>query len=104
MREHQAYPLFVALTRPPMVMGVTQTFFILNLMLSLILFLGGLKMVPFAVLPIFALSLLLLFFGLHLTGAMCCKKEPYFFELWSGKLELICPNRLLWKCNSYDPS
>jgi type IV secretion system protein VirB3 len=87
------YPLFVALTRPPMVFGVTLTFFCINFVCSIcfalmtknIVITGGLGLL------------------LHMVGLMGCKKDNHFFEVVLGKLKLACPNRKTWGCNSYDP-
>ena len=89
----QTYPLFVALTRQPMTMGVTQTFFVLNFMLCTILFLATMNVV-------IAVGL---FFTAHAIGVMCCWKDECYFETLLGKFELTCPNRSHWGCNTYDP-
>jgi len=104
MTDIRVYPLFVALTRPPMLVGVTQTFFVFNLMGCVILFLGSLAFIDFSTLPFVFISLLGIFIVLHTVGVIGCKQDPLFFDLWLGKFELPCPNRKLWKCNSYDPS
>jgi type IV secretory pathway VirB3-like protein len=40
---------------------------------------------------------------LHLLGFICCYNDPFTFNILLGKYELVCPNRALWGCNSYDP-
>lgn len=90
----RVYPLFVGLTRQPMTMGVTQTFFVLNFVPCVILFLVTKS---FFIVPC-------VFFIFHLFGMACCWKDEAFFEILLGKLECRCPNRKLWGCNSYDPS
>ncbi len=90
---NQTYPLFVALTRQPMTMGVTQTFFVFNFMLCTIFFLMTMNIVIAGG----------IFFIAHSIGVMCCWKDECFFEILLGKFELTCPNRSLWGCNSYDP-
>lgn len=90
---HQVYPLFIALTRQPMTMGVTQSFFVLNFMLCTIVFLISMN-------PIITAGL---FFIAHAIGVACCWKDECFFEIALGRFELICPNRSIWGCNSYDP-
>jgi type IV secretory pathway VirB3-like protein len=79
-------PLFVALTRAPMLMGVTQTFFVLNLGISMILFLVTKKIIWVG----------LLFCALHVIGVLGCHEDERFFEMWLGKLGLVCPNRYFW--------
>jgi type IV secretory pathway VirB3-like protein len=93
IETHQVYPLFLALTRQPMTMGVTQNFFVINFMLCTILFLVSMNLV-------IAVGL---FFILHSIGVICCRQDEAYFEITLGKLELPCPNRSLWGCNSYDP-
>lgn len=87
------YPLFVGLTRAPMMMGVTQTFFVLNFVPCVVLFLITMN-------PIIAGGLFCIFHGL---GMVCCWKDEFFFEVLLGKFELACPNKRIWGCNSYDP-
>lgn len=89
----KCYPLFMGLTRPPMMMGVTQTFFVLNFMLSMIFFLMSMHI----------FMAVLLFGVLQLFGMTCCWKDEFMFDVLFGKFELACPNRSLWGCNSYDP-
>jgi type IV secretory pathway VirB3-like protein len=95
MRESfRVYPLFLGLTRPPMTMGVTQTFFVLNFIPCMIVFL-------------LTMNLLIasgIFIIMHLFGVACCWKDERFFDILLGKFELICPNKRLWRCNSYDPN
>lgn len=88
------YPLFVGLTRPPMIFGVTQTFLVLSFMPCMIFFIITYNL-------IFAAAIYLV---LHLFGYICCYKDTFTFHILLGKLELVCPNRSYWGCNSYDPS
>lgn len=92
--ELHQYPLFVALTRAPMIMGVTLTFFVLSLVPCMILFLITKNIIV-------AGGIFLL---LYVVGVVFCHHDEHFFEILLGKLELSCPNRKLWGCNSYDPS
>ncbi|TAK77636.1 MAG: hypothetical protein EPO11_02405 [Gammaproteobacteria bacterium] len=91
--ELHVYPLFVALTRPPMLMGVTQTFFIIN-------FVTCFSILILSKNPIISIPP---FFMLHIVGFLGCKKDYHFFEIILGKAELYCPNNKYWGCNSYDP-
>lgn len=86
--------LFVALTRPQMFAGVTYTFFVINLIVAVELFL------------IFrSIWVLLAALVLHGIGMLMCLHEPRFFDLWITKVR-NCPrvkNYDLWRCNSYRP-
>lgn len=86
--------LFTGLTRPQMFAGVTYSFFVLNAVLAVELFL------------IFkSLWVLLIAFVLHGVGAVLSLREPRFFDLWITRVSL-CPrvkNFRLWQCNSYRP-
>ncbi len=86
--------LFVALTRPQMFAGVTYTFFIINTVIAVELFL------------IFqAWWVLLIAVAIHGIGMIACLNEPRIFDLWINRVR-NCPrvkNYTLWKCNSYRP-
>lgn len=86
--------LFAALTRPQMFAGVTYTFFIVNAVVAVELFL------------IFrAWWALLIALALHGVGVLLCLREPRFFDLWTTRMR-HCPrvkNHKLWRCNSYRP-
>lgn len=86
------YPLFVALTRTPMLMGVSQTFLVLSF-IPCFLFLLITKAVVTSV---------VCFFVLYVAGVIGCLKDERFFDLLLGNLQLGCPNRHYWGCNSYD--
>jgi type IV secretory pathway VirB3-like protein len=91
--ELRSYPLFLALTRAPMTMGVTQTFFVINFVPCMVLFLVTMNI-------LLAIGIFAIF---HVFGMVCCWKDERFFEILLGKFEFICPNRSYWGCNSYDP-
>lgn len=86
--------LFTALTRPQMFAGVTYTFFVINGMIAVELFL------------IFrAWEVLLVAVVLHFAGMLACLNEPRIFDLWITRVR-NCPrvrNHALWQCNSYRP-
>lgn len=90
----QRYPLFVGITRPAMILGVTQSFFAINFIPCIILFFLTKKI----------LILLAMFFLFHITGAALCKKDNRFFEILIGKFQLVCPNKKYWGYHSYDPN
>lgn len=74
--------------------GVTYTFFIINAVIGVELFL------------IFrSWWVLLIAAALHGLGALFCLREPRFFDLWITRVR-NCPrvkNHDLWQCNSYRP-
>ena len=86
--------LFVALTRPQMLLGVTYGFAIGNAVVTTELFL------------IFkSVWVLLAALVLHGIGWVACLKDPREFDLWLTKAQR-CPrvrNYRYWRCNSYRP-
>ena len=86
--------LFVALTRPQMFAGVTYSFFVINAVLAVELFL------------IFkSLWVLLIAALVHLAGMIASLREPRIVDLWLSRVR-HCPrikNYALWRCNSYRP-
>ena len=85
-------PLFVALTRPQMLLGVTYGFLVGNAIVTTELFL------------LFKSAwMLLAAVVIHLIGWIACLNEPRVFDLWLVKVRR-CPrvrNYGLWRCNSY---
>lgn len=85
-------PLFVAMTRPQLLGGVTYSFAVINAVLSLEFFLVTKSAWVF----LFALVV-------HGVGFLACLKEPRIFDLWLVRLAR-CPrvrNYKFWRCNSY---
>lgn len=85
---------FTALTRPQMFAGVTYTFFVINAVIAVELFL---------LFRAWWVSLVAV--AIHGLGALLCLREPRFFDLWRTRVR-TCPrvkNHDLWKCNSYRP-
>ena len=84
--------LFVALTRPQMFAGVPYSFFVINAVIAVELFL------------IFrSLWVLLAALLIHGVGALASLHEPRFTDLWLTRVR-TCPrvrNHKLWRCNSY---
>ena len=84
--------LFVALTRPQMFAGVTYTFFVINAVIAVELFL------------VFrAWWVLLIALAAHSLGMLVSLDEPRIFDLWITRVR-NCPrikNYRLWRCNSY---
>ena len=89
-----ADPIFSALTRPQMIGGVTYSFAVFNLIVTLEAFLITRSF------WVFAFSLVL-----HGVGYVGCVREPRFFDLWLTKLSR-CPrvrNFWYWQANVYRP-
>lgn len=86
--------MFVALTRPQMLLGVTYGFAIGNAIVITELFL------------LFKSAwVLLAAVILHLIGWIGCLRDPHFFDIWLVKAQR-CPrvrNYRVWRCNSYRP-
>ena len=88
------FPVHRALTRPQMFAGVTYSFFVLNAVVTMELFL--------LTKSFWALIAALI---LHAIGYMGCLKEPRFFDLWLIKVSRTprIRNYAFWRCNSYSP-
>jgi type IV secretion system protein VirB3 len=87
-------PVFGALTRPQMFAGVTYSYFVLNAVVTIELFL--------LTKSFWALIAAVV---IHVVGYVACLKEPRFFDLWLVKVSR-CPrvrNAAFWRCNSYSP-
>ncbi|MEY3196738.1 MAG: hypothetical protein RLZZ59_104 [Pseudomonadota bacterium] len=88
-----ADPLFVGLTRPTMIFGVSIQFGMLNMIISVLAFI---QTSSFRILPIA--------FLIHAVGYILCFKEPRFMELYINKFSRCnqCPNKMFYGANSYD--
>ena len=86
--------LFVALTRPQMFAGVTYSYFVINAVLAVELFM------------IFrSLWVLVIAMVVHVFGMVASLREPRIVDLWLSRVR-HCPrvkNYALWRCNSYRP-
>lgn len=86
--------LFVGLTRPQMLLGVTYGFAVGNAILTTELFL---------IFKSWWVLVAALF--VHLIGAAACLRDPHIFGRWLVKVRR-CPrvsNYRIWRCNSYRP-
>lgn len=86
--------LFVALTRPQMLLGVTYGYAIANGIITTELFL------IFKTPWVLAAALIV-----HLVGVVACLRDPRIFDLWLTKVRR-CPRTKSyrqWRCNSYRP-
>lgn len=85
-------PLFVGLTRPTLILGVSILYSMLNMMICTVWFIqtANVYVVPLAV-------------SIHLFGYIMCFKEPLFMELYMNKLGKCnqCPNKSYYGANSY---
>jgi type IV secretion system protein VirB3 len=84
--------LFVGLTRPQMLLGVTFTYAIANAIITTELFL------IFKSVWVLAAAVIV-----HLAGWLACLRDPRAFDLWLVKARRCprVPNHRLWRCNSY---
>ena len=86
-------PLFIGMTRPPMIAGVTFLYMGLNAFGAIFLFLilGN-------------LLYLLVFLPFHVVGYLVCLKDPQLLDVALKKLQKSAgvPNRRLWSGNSYE--
>lgn len=72
----RADPLFQGLSRPPTIMGVSYMYFVLNAMITMVLFIDTKSFIAFP-------------FGvvIHLFGYLLCLKEPRAVELWMLRMK-----------------
>lgn len=87
-------PVFIALTRPQMMGGVTYSFFVINLILSTEAFL------------LFRSAWVLALAGaVHLCGVLICLADPRMVDLWLMRARRAprVRNYGFWRCNSYRP-
>ncbi len=87
-------PVYLALTRPPFIMGVVHPYFYANLILSMMLFLYIGMMI--------AISFCLIMHGI---GVLCSRLDHSFDRVFIGYIKTIfrCKNSAVWRGNSYDP-
>lgn len=86
-------PIFNALTRPAMVGGVTFEYHMLNLMVSMSVFIG--------LSPLYGL----VFVPLHAFGWIVCRYDAHFFSLCAKRF-LMLPqirNISIWRVRAYEP-
>jgi type IV secretion system protein VirB3 len=88
-------PVFLGLTRPAMYLGVTHSFFVLNLLVCLIGFLAAHSWIA-----------LLLAVPIHGLGYLACLHEPRIFDLVLTRAARCgrCRNRRFWGVSTYDVS
>ena len=86
-------PIFGALTRPAMAAGVTFEYHMLNLMISMCVFIGLSPLYGFIFIP------------LHIFGWAVCRYDMHFFSIcakrWLGLPHITNTN--IWKVRAYEP-
>ncbi len=90
----QADPLFLGLARPPMIMGVSYMYFVMNAMITMLMFINTKNFLAFIVGVI-----------IHGCGFLLCMREPRAVELWMLKMSkgFQSWNRAFhYHTNSYD--
>ena len=87
-------PIFAALTQPQMIGGVTYTYAVFNLIVTLEAFLLTKSFWALLLAPV-----------IHVVGYLGCLKEPRFFDIWITRASR-CPrvrNFGFWRANAYRP-
>ena len=86
-------PLFVGLTRPTMIFGVSTQYALLNMLASVCFYIYS-----------SSIKIILVAFVIHGIGYYLCFKEPKFVELFMNKLGKFnnCRNKIFYGANSYD--
>lgn len=84
--------VFVGLTRPTLILGVSTSFAMLNMMIFVVIFIqtSSFKILPLA-------------FAIHMVGYILCFKEPRFMEIYLNQSSKCkkCPNKSYYGANSY---
>ncbi len=93
MSEINNDPLFVGLTRPTLIFGVSVQYALLNMLISVVSFI---QTSNFQILFIAGI--------VHAIGYILCFKEPRFMELYLKKFQKCnqCANKMYYGANSYD--
>jgi type IV secretion system protein VirB3 len=93
MSEINNDPLFVGLTRPTLIFGVSVQYALLNMLISVVSFI---QTSNFQILFIAGI--------VHAIGYILCFKEPRFMELYLNKFQKCnqCSNKMYYGANSYN--
>ncbi len=91
--------LFIALTRPPIAMGVPMTFFGINFMVF------GVLMIGVEALMAKAIAIALVNLPIHAFGYLMTERDPHWMGVITTKFNKCGPtrNKHFWKVNSYSP-
>lgn len=85
-------PLYPAMTRPPMLFGVTMNYFVFALAMTVVAF------------NLFGLRYISIYLPLHIIGALLCLIDQNIFSVIAKYLECHkTPNKRLWGSQSYEP-
>ena len=87
-------PIFSALTQPQMIGGVTYSYAVFNLIVTIEAFLLTKSFWALLIAP-----------AIHVVGYLGCLKEPRFFDIWITRASR-CPrvkNFAFWRANAYRP-
>lgn len=87
-------PIFAALTQPQMIGGVTYSYAVFNLIVTIEAFLLTKSFWALLIAPV-----------IHAVGYLGCLREPRFFDLWITRAR-SCPrvrNFGFWRANAYRP-
>jgi type IV secretory pathway VirB3-like protein len=92
-------PLFIAMTRLPLTMGVPMEFFGINFIIF------GVGMILFMSLVGKILFFVCLSLPLHAIAYVATEKDANWMRVWLTKLNKCSPtrNKRFWKSNSYQP-
>jgi type IV secretion system protein VirB3 len=85
-------PLFVGLTRPTLIFGVSILYCLLNMMISITCF------IQTSSIKVLVVSIIV-----HIFGYILCFKEPLFMEIALNKASKCnkCSNKTYYGANSY---
>jgi type IV secretion system protein VirB3 len=87
-------PIFTALTQPQMIGGVTYSYAVFNLIVTIEAFLITKSFWALLAAPV-----------IHAIGYLGCLREPRFFDIWITRVSR-CPrvrNFSFWRANAYRP-
>ena len=92
-------PLFIGMTRPPMVIGVPMEFFGINFIIF------GIGMIIFTALSSKILFVICVTLPIHALGYIATEKDPHWMSVLVTKMNKCAPtrNRNYWRSNSYQP-
>ena len=92
-------PLFIGMTRPPIMLGVPMDFFFLNFIFF------GMGMVMFLLIMQKILFFCLLIAPLHAFGYVMTEKDPQWMRICLIKVQkcFSTQNKGVWKTNSFKP-
>lgn len=87
-------PIFAALTQPQMIGGVTYSYAVFNLIVTIEAFLLTKSFWALLIAPV-----------IHVVGYLGCLKEPRFFDLWLTRAQHChrVKNFSFWRANAYRP-